>query len=171
MKYFKLSFISLLTNYDTEYFILKKGIFVKLALFAFAPSLCGSVSWIKPFLSNLLLVIVCLSWCFIALMNYYDQNWAEEKGFIQLIFPNHSVSPKEVRTGSQTGHESGGRSWCRGHGVVLLLACSSWLPSHRTHKCQTRNASPTMGCVIPDPSVINKTTYRLAQSYRGIFLT
>lgn len=33
------------------------------------------------------------------------------KGFIWLIFPHYSLSPKEIRTGTQTGKESGGRSY------------------------------------------------------------
>jgi hypothetical protein len=28
---------------------------------------------------------------------------------------------KEVKTGTQTGKESGSRSWCRGHGSVLPI--------------------------------------------------
>ena len=51
------------------------------------------------------------------------------KGFIQLTLPNCCPSPKEVRTGTQTGQEPGGRSWCRRYEgglltVLLLMACS-----------------------------------------------
>ena len=37
-------------------------------------------------------------------------------GFIQLTRPQCCSSPKEVRTGTHTGQELGGRNWCRGHG-------------------------------------------------------
>jgi hypothetical protein len=33
-----------------------------------------------------------------------------KKGFIQLILPHHSSSAKEVRRGTQTGQEPGGRN-------------------------------------------------------------
>jgi hypothetical protein len=42
------------------------------------------------------------------------------KGFIWLTLSHHCLSLKEVRTGTQTGKEPGGRSWYRGHGGVLL---------------------------------------------------
>jgi hypothetical protein len=52
------------------------------------------------------------------------------KGLIQLTLPHRCSSPKEGRTGTHTGQELEGRSWCRGHGGVLLtgllpLACSA----------------------------------------------
>jgi hypothetical protein len=61
-----------------------------------------------------------------------------ETWFIRLTLPHHSSSSKEVRTGTQAGQEPGGRSWCRGHGRVLLtgllpMACSAcFLIEHRT---------------------------------------
>ena len=68
------------------------------------------------------------------------------KGFIQLILPHCCSSPKEVRTGTQSSR-SGSRSWCRGHGRMLLtgllpLACSACslieprLPAQRWHHPQ-----------------------------------
>jgi hypothetical protein len=90
--------------------------------------------------------------------------------YSQIIVCHQRKSGQEVKQGMnlEAGADAEAMEWCcfwlGPHGLLTL-------PSHRTHKCQTRNASPTMGCVIPDPSVINKTTYRLAQSYRGIFLT
>lgn len=45
----------------------------------------------------------------------------EEEKFISLIFPYFCSFSKDTRTGTQTGQETGGRSSCRGHGMVLLI--------------------------------------------------
>jgi hypothetical protein len=69
--------------------------------------------------------------------------------FIQLTLPHCCLWPKEVRTGTHIGLEPGGRSWCRGHGGVLLtgllpLACSAcFLIEPRTTSLGM--APPTMG--------------------------
>ena len=79
---------------------------------------------------------------------------------------------KEVRTGTQTGHEfkPGGRSWCRGHGEVLLTGLLSLL------SIAPRTTSPEVALSITcwansHPSLIKKVPHRLAysQSYGGIF--
>jgi hypothetical protein len=46
----------------------------------------------------------------IAVMKYHDQSNLGMKEFIQLILPYHCSSSEEVRTGTQTEQESGGRS-------------------------------------------------------------
>jgi hypothetical protein len=60
----------------------------------------GSTPW-----NQLVLVRVI-----IAVMKYHDQSNFGRKEFIQLIFPYHCSSSEEVRTGTQTGQESGVRS-------------------------------------------------------------
>jgi hypothetical protein len=73
------------------------------------------------------------------------------------------IITKEVRTGTHTGQELGGRSWCRGHGRVLLtgllpLACSAcFLIEPRT--TSPGLAPPTMGWALPSWSLIKKTPY------------
>jgi hypothetical protein len=52
-----------------------------------------------------------------------------EERFIRLTLPHCCSSPKEVRTGTQTGLDPRDRSWSRGHGGILLsgllsIACS-----------------------------------------------
>jgi hypothetical protein len=40
-------------------------------------------------------------------MKHHDQSNLRRKGFIQLIFPHQSLSSKDIKTGTQTGQESG----------------------------------------------------------------
>lgn len=56
----------------------------------------------------------------IAVMKPHDQSNLGKKGFIQLTLPHCCLSLKEVRTGIQTGQKPGGKSWWRGHGIVLF---------------------------------------------------
>ena len=58
----------------------------------------------------------------IAVIQHFDQSNLGRKGFIWLVVPHLSQSLKEVRAGTQTGQESGGKSWCRGQRSVLLVA-------------------------------------------------
>jgi hypothetical protein len=72
------------------------------------------------------------------------------KGLFGLYFHNWSPSLKEVRTGTQTGQNLGGRSWCRGHGRVLLTGLLTLL-SYRTQDLQpmdgtTHNGLTTIRC-------------------------
>jgi hypothetical protein len=82
--------------------------------------------------------------------------------------PQHCSSLKEVGTGTHTGQEPGGRSWCRSHGGMLLtglliMACSAcFLIEPRT--TSPRMASPTMGWALPNQSLIKKMPYSLACS-------
>ena len=97
------------------------------------------------------------------------------KGFIWFILPCNCSSSKEGRGGTQTGQKPGGRSWCRGHGGVLLtglllMACSAFL------LIELRTTSPDMassivGWALPHQSLIKKCYIGLpiAGSYRGIF--
>jgi hypothetical protein len=68
-----------------------------------------------------------------------------------------STSPKEVRTGTQAGLEPGGRSWCRGHGGVLLagLLLITWSVGFFI---ESRNTSPGMAppkLLGPPPLITN----------------
>lgn len=45
-----------------------------------------------------------------AVMKHHIQKQGGEEGFIQLTLPHHSISPKEVGTGTQTGKEPGSRT-------------------------------------------------------------
>jgi hypothetical protein len=65
-----------------------------------------------------------------------DTPWPKDclgrKGFIWLTLPHYRSWLKEVRTGTLTGKDPGGRGWCRGNGGVLVTgllptACSSCL--------------------------------------------
>ena len=96
----------------------------------------GDISWLPidvGRLSLLCLVYPCLSEGFCCCMKHHDHKrklW--RKGCLQLLLPHCSSSPKEVRTGTHTGQEPGGRSWYRGHGGVLLtglllVTCSAFL--------------------------------------------
>jgi hypothetical protein len=86
-----------------------------------------------------------------------------KKGFIQLTLPHWCSSPKEVRTGTHTGQELGGRSWGRGHGGMLLtgllpLACSiCFLIEPKTTRAGM--APPTMAWALPTWSLIEKMSY------------
>jgi hypothetical protein len=48
----------------------------------------------------------------IAEMKHHDQRNMGRKGF--------SSSLKEIRTGTPTGQNPGGRGWCRSHGRLLF---------------------------------------------------
>jgi hypothetical protein len=75
------------------------------------------------------------------------------KGFIQLTLPHCCSLPKEVRPGTHTGQELGGRCGCRSHGGMLLtgllpLVCSAcFLIDPRT----TSPGVPflTVRCILP----------------------
>ena len=92
--------------------------------------------------------------------------------FIWLALPYHCSSSKEVRTGTHTGQEPGGRSWYRGHGGLLF---SGLLPRACLPAC-LENLEPqsqgwphphqSMGWALPLPhqSLIKKVLYRLVCS-------
>jgi hypothetical protein len=72
---------------------------------------------------------------------------------------------KEVKTGTQTGQEPEGRSWCRGHERVLLtgllhMACLTTSPVM---------GPPTIGWVLFHQLLNEKMPYRLA--HKGVFET
>ena len=62
------------------------------------------------------------------MIKHHDQNELGTKEFIWLICPHHSPSLKEVRAGTQTGKEAGGRSlqWPQ-TGAAYWLAHSAFL--------------------------------------------
>ena len=122
---------------------------------------------------------LCLSWndeC------YDETPWPKSKlvrkEFIWLTPPHCCSSSKEVRTGTHTGQEPGGRSWYRSHGGVLLtgllsMACSAWwfcfvlfvclfvfvLFCFLTQDHQPRDGA--MGWALPYWLLIKKMPYRL----------
>ena len=63
---------------------------------------------------------------FFASMISHDQKQVGKERVSWLIRPDQSSLLKELRTGTQTGQEPGGRSRCRSHGRELLLACFSF---------------------------------------------
>jgi hypothetical protein len=62
-------------------------------------------------------------------------SWGGKDLFVWLTVPHHSPSLKEVRAGTQTEQEPRSRSWGRGRGGKLLLACSSWLAQSALFLC------------------------------------
>ena len=58
----------------------------------------------------------------IAVIQHFDQSNLGRKGFIWLVVPHLSQSLKEIRPGTQSGQEPGGKSWCRAQRSVLLVA-------------------------------------------------
>ena len=73
---------------------------------------------------DILLCICVLVMVTMAVMKLYNQKQLGEE---RVTLPHHCSSLKEIKTGIQTEQEPGGRSWCRGRGGVLLLACSPGL--------------------------------------------
>ena len=66
-------------------------------------------------------------------------------GRVCLMLPRHCSSLKEVRAGSETRQDPGGRNWGRGHrGAAYCLAPRGLLSllSYRTQNCQPRG-NPT----------------------------
>jgi hypothetical protein len=84
------------------------------------------------------------------------------KGFIWLTYPEPcSTEGSQSKNSSQAG--PGGRSWCRGHGDVLLnglLLSLLSLLSYRTQDHQPGNGPTQNGLTPPPMSLINKTSYR-----------
>ena len=65
------------------------------------------------------LAILSTSLCFF----FLGGCWWVEEGFIQLTLPHYCSLPKEVRIGTHTGWELGGRSGSRAMEECCLLAC------------------------------------------------
>ena len=63
----------------------------------------------------------CLSQGFYSCTNIITKKLLR-KEFIQLTLPHHSLSPKEIRTGTQAGQEVGADAE-----ACILLACFCWL--------------------------------------------
>ena len=74
----------------------------------------------------------------IAVMKYHDQSKLGRKGFVWFALPHQCSSLTEVRAGTHTGRESGGRSGCRSHEGVLLTGLLSLL-SYRPHNHQPKD--------------------------------
>jgi hypothetical protein len=87
----------------------------------------------------------------IAVMKHHDQKQLGEE---RVYMAYQCSSLKEVRTGTQARQEPGGRSWCRGHGGVLLTELAPHgllrLLSYKTWDHQLR-ASTTQQWVGPFP--------------------
>ena len=73
----------------------------------------------------------------IAAMKHHDQkaSWGEKGSFGLYFFLYCCSLSKEVKTGTQTGQDSAGRTWCKGRGGVLLTDLLPLL-SYRTHEHQ-----------------------------------
>ena len=87
--------------------------------------------------------------------------WGGEGLFSSLF--HISIHPKEVRAGTQTGQEPGGRSWCRSLEGMLLtglltMVCSACsLIEPRTTSWSM--APPTVTCPNPHQPLIKKMPY------------
>jgi len=77
-----------------------------------------------------------------------------------IIVHHWGKSGQELTQGRQ---EPGGRSWCRGHGGVLLTGLLNLL-SYKTQAHQPRDETTTLGLFLPHQSVIKKMGYRPAYS-------
>jgi hypothetical protein len=76
----------------------------------------GNISQINPFLPVLVRVSIPAQ----------TKKYLGRKVFIQLTLPHSCSSPKEVRTGTQTGQEAGADA--EDMEGCSLLACFPWLP-------------------------------------------
>jgi hypothetical protein len=97
-----------------------------------------AVSFQKSFYGNVILEIFkistakgykwedhCLSQGFYSCTNIMTKKHLGRKRFIQLTLPHCRSSPKEVRTGTQTGQEAGADA--KAMEGCSLLACFPWL--------------------------------------------
>jgi len=110
----------------------------------------------------------------IAVIKHHDQSNLGRKGSIWLTLPYHCSSMKEIRTGTQTGQESGGRSWYRSHGGVLLTCLLLWFiqPALLQNQHQQSRCCPThSGLGPPHGSLLGKKALLTAPVYGGIFST
>ena len=82
-------------------------------------------------------------------IRHHDQCNLESKGFFWLQLPRYCSLSKEVRTGTETQQEIGGRSSHRSHTGVLLTSCS--VCSFTEPRSRSLAASP--------PSLIKKMPY------------
>jgi hypothetical protein len=90
-----------------------------------------------------------LVWVSLPAKKYNDQeaSWGG-KGFIQLTLPHCCSSPKEVRTGTQTGQEAGADAEVMEEVIGLLhLACSACFLREPRTTCPGM-ALPTMGWAL-----------------------
>ena len=114
----------------------------------------------------------------VTVMKQYDQSNVGRKEFTWLLLPHHYSLLKEVRTGTLTGQEPGGRSGCRGHGGVLLTDLLT-MPSSTSFlvvpgTTSSGRAPPTMNWALPHQSLMKKkypTGLPAAQSYGDRFFT
>ena len=85
---------------------------------------------------------------------------AIKKDLIQQRVPHDNPSPRKSRTGTQTGQEPRGRSWCRSReGVLLtgllLMACSACFLTEPRTTCPGMTP-PTMDWALLHQSLIQK---------------
>ena len=110
-------------------------------------------------------------WVTTALMKHHDQSTL---GFIWFILPYCCLSSEEAKTGTQTRQEPRSRSWCRGHGGVLLTSLFPEACSTCFH-IEPRTTNPQWSSVLHHQSLIKKILYRVVyppppQSYGCIFI-
>ena len=100
----------------------------------------------------------------IAVVKCHDKSLLGKKGFIWLVSPlRDNVSPlRGIKAGAQTWLDPRSRSWCRGHGGILLIAlllmdCSACFCT------EFRTTGPGIAPTIMD-WVFLQSSYRLAYS-------
>jgi hypothetical protein len=90
--------------------------------------------------------------------NTVTKNNLGRKGFIHLILLHCNLPLKEIRTGTQTGQESGGRCQYRGHqgmfAGLLPIACSACFPLEPSTSNYPQSG-PTHNVLGHPPSIIN----------------
>jgi hypothetical protein len=118
-------------------------------------------SWGAKIQDNYFLRLAVFVRITIAVMKHHDQS---KLGLFGLDFQHHSSSLKEIRTGTQTEQKPGGRSWCKGHGGVLLIgllhraSCSVFfLVELKTSSPEV--APPTVGWALPHQALFKKMSY------------
>lgn len=85
-----------------------------------------------------------------------------KKGFISLTLPPHKYHLR--RSGQELKQKCAGWSWYRGHGVMLLMACSIALLLSQDY---LPGVPPTRGWVLPYQSLIRKCS--TGQFHEGSF--
>ena len=93
-------------------------------------------------------------------------NSLRRMGFIWLTCPQNSASSKVVSAGTHTGQEPGDRSWCRGHGGVLLtvllpMACSVCFPIEPSSGIALLTMGGALPCQSQLKTIPDRFTYSL----------
>ena len=87
------------------------------------------------------LLLLSLGICCCAENHDLRASWGQRIFSFLLTLPDHCSSSKEVRIGTQTRQDPGGRSWPWGHGAFYWLAQQNLL---RLLSCRTQDHQPGM---------------------------